>query len=86
MMIFNYSFVFLAAALALFFELGQALSQSDINTILTSHNQYRAKHGAPALKWDSSAAVFAQKWTNRCVFQHSGVSLALLTLQKWLDD
>ncbi|CAO3582619.1 unnamed protein product [Absidia cylindrospora] len=59
-------------ALALMVQVCFAMSQKDIKNILKKHNQYRAKHGAPALKWDKNVAQFAQKWTNRCVFQHSG--------------
>jgi hypothetical protein len=60
--------------MALLAQLSVAISQKNINAILKKHNQYRAKHGAPALKWDKTVAQYAQKWTNRCVFQHSGVS------------
>ncbi|KAI8338423.1 CAP domain-containing protein [Chlamydoabsidia padenii] len=58
-------------ALAFLFEFCQALPRKDILTILSSHNQYRAKHRAPDLKWNYSVASFAQRWTNRCVFEHS---------------
>lgn len=46
-------------------------SASDIKTILDTHNKYRAKHHAPALVWDETLAAYAQKWSDRCVFEHS---------------
>ena len=30
--------------------------------IVRSHNSYRAKHGAPALRWNASIASVAQQW------------------------
>ncbi|KAI8577656.1 hypothetical protein K450DRAFT_282434 [Umbelopsis ramanniana AG] len=47
-------------------------TSSDESTILSAHNAYRAKHSAPALKWNSTLASYAQKWSDGCVFQHSG--------------
>ncbi|CAO3672317.1 hypothetical protein G6F70_005054 [Rhizopus microsporus] len=58
-----------------------APTSSDINTILNAHNKVRAKHHAPALKWSTKLATYAQNWSNRCQFQHSsgpyGENLAL---------
>lgn len=34
------------------------------NESLTSHNNYRKLHGAPALKWSVKLANNAQKWAN----------------------
>lgn len=48
-----------------------ALPSKDINDILKYHNQYRAKHHAPNLKWNDTLATYAQNWSNRCQFQHS---------------
>lgn len=31
---------------------------------LSEHNKVRAKHGAPALKWDATLAANAQKWAD----------------------
>ena len=31
---------------------------------LQTHNQYRAKHGAPPLKWSKECATKAEKWAN----------------------
>ncbi|KAI9006614.1 CAP domain-containing protein [Phycomyces nitens] len=39
--------------------------------VLKAHNKLRAKHGAPALKWSTTLAKYAQEWTNKCEFQHS---------------
>jgi uncharacterized protein YkwD len=47
-------------------------ASSDESAILNAHNAYRAKHSAPALKWNSTLASYAQKWSDGCVFQHSG--------------
>jgi hypothetical protein len=41
---------------------------------LTSHNKYRAIHGAPDLKWNQTMADYAQGVSSNCVFQHSGGS------------
>ncbi|KAI8094878.1 CAP domain-containing protein [Gilbertella persicaria] len=65
-----------------------ALSQKSIQGILRIHNKHRSKHHAPALKWDKSLAAYAQKWSNRCVFEHShgdyGENLAL-GFNSWSD-
>lgn len=39
--------------------------------VLDLHNQYRARHGAPALTWSSSIASTAQSYSRGCVMQHS---------------
>jgi uncharacterized protein YkwD len=49
-----------------------ASTSSDESTILAAHNAYRAKHSAPALKWNSTLASYAQKWSDGCEFKHSG--------------
>ncbi|KAI8332607.1 CAP domain-containing protein [Chlamydoabsidia padenii] len=67
-------FLVAVVIMAMLAQLSLAISQTNINAILKKHNQYRAKHRAPALKWDKTVAQYAQKWTNRCVFQHSGSS------------
>ncbi|KAG2189923.1 hypothetical protein INT46_001938 [Mucor plumbeus] len=58
-----------------------ATSAKSAKTILKAHNKLRAKHHAPALKWDDKLATYAQKWSNKCVFEHSnspyGENLAL---------
>ncbi|KAI5800274.1 CAP domain-containing protein [Peziza echinospora] len=38
---------------------------------LNSHNAYRAKHGAPALKFSQTLADYAQAHVGNCVFAHS---------------
>ncbi|KAG0173856.1 hypothetical protein DFQ28_002563 [Apophysomyces sp. BC1034] len=40
--------------------------------ILNIHNQMRAAHDAPPLKWSNTLASFAQSWSDKCVFKHSG--------------
>jgi len=49
-----------------------ASTSSDESTILAAHNAYRAKHSAPALKWNSTLASYAQNWSDGCEFKHSG--------------
>ncbi|KAB0800353.1 hypothetical protein PPYR_06093 [Photinus pyralis] len=42
------------------------LGNDQINTaVLTLHNQYRAKHGVPALVLDSEMNRYAQEWANQ---------------------
>lgn len=48
------------------------VSSSDVQTILNIHNADRKKHSAPALTWNTTLASYAQKWSNGCVFKHSG--------------
>lgn len=48
---------------------------SEIDTYLKAHNDFRGQHGAAALTWDATLASKAQEWANKCVFQHSGGSL-----------
>ncbi|KAI8977364.1 hypothetical protein BDF20DRAFT_913699 [Mycotypha africana] len=49
-----------------------ALSEKSIQTILKKHNDFRIKHHAPSLKWDTTLASYAQRWSNKCQFNHSG--------------
>ncbi|GAA93875.1 uncharacterized protein L969DRAFT_101227 [Mixia osmundae IAM 14324] len=42
---------------------------------LKTTNAFRAKFQAAPLTWNADAAAFAQSWTKRCVFQHSGTDL-----------
>ncbi|KAI0036696.1 CAP domain-containing protein, partial [Vararia minispora EC-137] len=50
-------------------------SSADIQTYLSSHNTVRAAHGVGNLSWNNTLEAAAQKWANKCVFQHSGGSL-----------
>jgi glioma pathogenesis-related protein 2 len=47
-----------------------ARAQSDPQTLLDAHNAYRARHCAPALIWSPELATAAQRWANRCLFDH----------------
>ena len=38
---------------------------------LAAHNQYRAAHGVPALKWDAKAADFAKTWAEKIASEGS---------------
>jgi hypothetical protein len=39
--------------------------------MLDVHNFYRKEHNATALAWNDTNAKFAQKWSDRCHFEHS---------------
>ena len=54
---------------------GSQASDADINEYLSAHNSVRARHGASPLTWSNTLAAAAQKWSNGCVFQHSGWSV-----------
>ncbi|KAG0352901.1 CAP domain-containing protein [Gamsiella multidivaricata] len=41
-------------------------------TILDTHNKYRALHQAPPLKWNANSAKFGKDWIKQCQFKHSG--------------
>ncbi|KAI9251723.1 CAP domain-containing protein [Sporodiniella umbellata] len=62
---------FVAVILCTFVRSAEALNKATIKNILKKHNAVRAKHHAPALKWNRKLASYAQNWSNRCVFQHS---------------
>ncbi|KAF9384565.1 hypothetical protein CPB97_005561 [Podila verticillata] len=41
-------------------------------SILDTHNKFRALHGAGPLTWNDKAAKFGNNWIQACKFQHSG--------------
>jgi uncharacterized protein YkwD len=45
-------------------------AQIDPGLLLNSHNAYRARHCAPPISWSLELAAGAQRWANRCVFNH----------------
>jgi glioma pathogenesis-related protein 2 len=47
-----------------------AMAQTEAQTLLDTHNAYRAKHCVPLLTWSPEVAATAQVWANRCVFDH----------------
>lgn len=47
-----------------------AMAQNEAQTLLDTHNAYRAKHCVPPLTWSPEIAATAQVWANRCVFDH----------------
>ena len=64
----------LSAALLGLIQVTQAIDKVGIDNALKSHNEKRAKHGAPALKWNATLETYAQDWSNKCDFKHSGVN------------
>ena len=44
------------------------VTPAEIKEILDLHNKYRQKHHAPALEWDPTLAMRAQKRSNTCSF------------------
>jgi len=52
-------------------------------TLLDEHNRHRASHCAPPLAWSDELAATAQRWADRCEFEHSshgyGENLAMGT-------
>ncbi|ORZ01700.1 CAP domain-containing protein [Syncephalastrum racemosum] len=65
------SLTFLSFVLALFASVVSAISAKSAKNVLKVHNKYRAKHSAPALKWNSTLEHYAQHWSNACDFKHS---------------
>ena len=45
---------------------------SDEQSVLDSHNKYRALHSAPPLTWSSDLASYALSHASGCVFDHTG--------------
>jgi len=41
-------------------------------TILDTHNKFRALHQAPPLTWNAKSAAFGNNWIQACEFKHSG--------------
>lgn len=48
-----------------------AMDASEKNEALAIHNQLRAKHNSPALKWDQKLADYAENYATHCNFKHS---------------
>lgn len=42
-------------------------------TCIDTTNMYRAQHGAPAIVWNDSLALWATRWTSQCLWAHSGL-------------
>eukprot|EP00775_Hariotina_reticulata_P007003 gene7003-7218_t len=57
----------LAGAVAL----TNAGSVPDGEQLLSLHNYYRSKHGAAPLAWSKSIAASAERYAQRCIWQHS---------------
>jgi uncharacterized protein YkwD len=47
-----------------------AFAQNEMQTMLDMHNYYRARHCTPPLTWSPEVAAAAQRWANRCVYDH----------------
>ncbi|GFZ50015.1 hypothetical protein JCM24511_07768 [Saitozyma sp. JCM 24511] len=49
-----------------------AASSTDINTLLSLHNNLRAQYGASAVTWNDTLAAYAQADASTCVYGHTG--------------
>jgi uncharacterized protein YkwD len=58
---------------ALPLEKRNQVSSNDIQEILLVHNKYRVRHGAPPLTWNDRLADYANKWSEKCIVNHSRV-------------
>ena len=47
--------------------------------VLNSTNYFRSQHEARALSWDPSLAQYAQRYVDRCVWEHSVILLVSCT-------
>jgi uncharacterized protein YkwD len=47
-----------------------AFAQNEMQTMLDMHNYYRARHCTPPLTWSPEVAAAAQRWANRCIYDH----------------
>lgn len=45
-------------------------AQNEAQSLLDTHNAYRARYCVPPLTWSAQLASSAQQWANRCVFDH----------------
>jgi uncharacterized protein YkwD len=64
----------IASAALVLFAMGVASpSLADLKSdMLGVHNNKRARHCVPVLKWSASLAEGAKAWAKNCKFQHSG--------------
>ncbi|KAG0298629.1 hypothetical protein BGZ96_009703 [Linnemannia gamsii] len=78
------------------FGAAAVISEDEKNSVLNAHNTLRAKHGAPALTWNTEAAKYGDNWLQSCKFEHSfgkyGENLAAghkdfpSTVQGWYNE
>ncbi|KAG2220785.1 hypothetical protein INT45_012454 [Circinella minor] len=54
-----------------FIQATVAISKATAKNGLKVHNELRAKHGSPPLRWSTKLEKYAQKWSNGCEFKHS---------------
>ncbi|KAI9490547.1 CAP domain-containing protein [Zychaea mexicana] len=52
-------------------QVTRAISSATAKSALKIHNEFRAKHSAPALKWSTTLEKYAQSWANKCDFKHT---------------
>lgn len=50
--------------------LAEGIAPSELKTILSLHNSYRAQHCVPPLTWSAELAAAAQKWAGKCWIGH----------------
>lgn len=53
---------------------------SDEQSVLDAHNQYRAKHGAKDLTWNPDLASYAASYASSCSFGHTYGNYIILGL------
>lgn len=68
----NIALLFTLAIVLISFTLQvNATNAASAKSIVNTVNKLRAKHHAPAVKWDKTLASYAQKWSNKCQWKHS---------------
>jgi uncharacterized protein YkwD len=56
--------------MALFAYHTAGFAQTEAQSLLDAHNADRARHCTPPLTWSPEIAATAQRWAERCVFDH----------------
>lgn len=62
-----------------------AVSQSQRNAILDTHNMIRTEHNLPKLVWDTKIEKQAQAWAN-AMMKHNTVAHSPVSSRKWMGE